>query len=88
MAASQPGFTTTAKPSLAFVIASVSWQTGVPALRTIAQSPATCSGGFAGAPAAAAFCRNSTPNPGVGASKMPSSTSLNSTIVLPRASTK
>jgi len=53
-AGSQPGFTATANPSPAAVNARVSWQTGVPALRTIAQSPVTCSGGFGGAAAAAA----------------------------------
>src|SRR4029077_10318321 len=85
IAASQPGFTATPKPSLALVIPSVNTQTGDPPLRTIAQSPATCSAGLGGAPAAAAFCRNRTPTPGVGASKIPSSTSLNSTIDLPLA---
>src|SRR4029078_6044973 len=88
MAASQPGLTVTARFSPALVIAKISRHTGAPPLRTTAHSPATCSAGFAGAAAAAALWRKRTPTPGLGASKIPSSTSLTATSDPPRAYTK
>ncbi len=86
--ASHGGWTRTANSSPTAVFDSVNPQIGLPVRSTSVQSPAICSAVFGAGPSPAGFWMNRMPSPTRGASKMPLSTSLNSSTDLPLASTR